>query len=152
MEHGFAHGGWCPRGRRAEDGVIAAQYQLVETPSRRYAQRTAWNVRDTDATVVFSSTQVPTGGTALTLAIARRLGKPHLILSSATTAHSPGEYQRLVEDAAERVLAFVQELRVGRLNVAGPRASQEPDVAEFAARVLYEAFAGPRGASARQAL
>lgn len=121
--------------------MIPAQYQLVETPSRRYVQRTAWNVRDADATVVFSSTHEPTGGTALTLSIARRLGKPHLHLWCAATALSPVEYQRTVREAAVRLLAFAQQLQVGRLNVAGPRASQEPDVAEFAGCVLCAAFA-----------
>jgi hypothetical protein len=52
--HGFAHGGWCPKGRLALDGVLGGQYQLRETPSARYLQRTEWNVRDTDATVVFT--------------------------------------------------------------------------------------------------
>nr|NIR98506.1 hypothetical protein [Gammaproteobacteria bacterium]NIV21191.1 hypothetical protein [Gammaproteobacteria bacterium] len=45
---GVPCGGWCPAGRRAEDGVIPARYPLHETPSSDYAQRTAWNVRDSD--------------------------------------------------------------------------------------------------------
>ena len=39
-------GGWCPRGRIAEDGCIRRRYRLLETPSAGYAQRTEWNVRD----------------------------------------------------------------------------------------------------------
>jgi predicted Rossmann-fold nucleotide-binding protein len=54
IEHGIPHGGWCPRGRIAEDGPIPLCYSLRETPSRRYAQRTEWNVRDSHATVVFT--------------------------------------------------------------------------------------------------
>ena len=50
LEFGIEHGGWCPRGRRAEDGVIDERYGLTETPSHRYDQRTRWNVRDSDAT------------------------------------------------------------------------------------------------------
>ena len=56
IEFGLAHGGWCPRGRLAEDGPIDERYDLTETPSRRYNQRTEWNIRDSDATVVFSIT------------------------------------------------------------------------------------------------
>ncbi|MEX0610513.1 MAG: putative molybdenum carrier protein, partial [Pirellulales bacterium] len=52
LEHEIAHGGWCPRGRLAEDGPIAPRYNLQETPSRKYSQRTEWNVRDSDATVI----------------------------------------------------------------------------------------------------
>ena len=61
---------------------IDERYELTETPSHRYDQRTEWNVRDSDATVVFSIAREVTGGTALTLAIAERLGKPCLHLAS----------------------------------------------------------------------
>jgi hypothetical protein len=30
---GIEHGGWCPRGRRAEDGIIPARYEQRETDS-----------------------------------------------------------------------------------------------------------------------
>jgi hypothetical protein len=49
---GLAHGGWCPQGRRAEDGAIPERYHFRETPSSRYAVRTAWNVCDSDGTLV----------------------------------------------------------------------------------------------------
>ncbi len=54
IDHGIPHGGWCPRGRKCEDGTIADCYKLNETPSAEYPQRTEWNVRDSDGTVVFS--------------------------------------------------------------------------------------------------
>lgn len=76
IKHGFAHGGWCPRGRQAEDGSLPDRYDLRETPSRKYAQRTEWNVRDSDATAVFSIAADPHGGTRLTLVLAERLDKP----------------------------------------------------------------------------
>lgn len=50
LENNIAHGGWCPRGRKSEDGSIGQHYHLVETPSSGYLQRTEWNVRDSDAT------------------------------------------------------------------------------------------------------
>jgi hypothetical protein len=49
---GLPCGGWCPRGRRAEDGPIDPGYPLRETPGDDYAERTEWNVRDSDATLV----------------------------------------------------------------------------------------------------
>ena len=49
---GIAVGGWCPKGRLAEDGPLPDHYPLEETPSRRYRQRTQWNVRDSDGTLV----------------------------------------------------------------------------------------------------
>lgn len=81
IAHGLSHGGWCPRNRRAEDGVIPSQYLLQETPSTHYAQRTEWNVRDSDATLIFTIKPHVSGGTRLTLEIATRLGKPVLQLS-----------------------------------------------------------------------
>src|SRR5262245_64267849 len=54
IEHGFEHGGWCPLGRKAEDGAVPARYDLAETPTDRWEQRTEWNVRDSDGTVIRS--------------------------------------------------------------------------------------------------
>ena len=133
IEFGLAHGGWCPRGRLAEDGAIDEQYQLIATPSRRYNQRTEWNIRDSDATVVFSILREVTGGTALTLTLARRLGKPCLHLASDDVSATGA-------DPADELLAFLAEHHVGRLNVAGPRASQEPLVAAFVRGVLVAAL------------
>jgi hypothetical protein len=81
LEHGFPHGGWCPQGRLAEDGTIDHCYRLKETPSPTYAQRTEWNVRDSDGTVIFTLTRELAGGSLLTADFARRLGKPLLHLS-----------------------------------------------------------------------
>jgi hypothetical protein len=133
IKHGLAYGGWCPRGRLAEDGPIDRCYELQETTSRRYAERTEWNVRDSDATVVFTITPVVSGGTALTIDLATRLGKPWLHLSrdngSATAEH------------ACRLLDFLAEHDVKQLNIAGPRASQEPEIAAFVCDVLEAALA-----------
>src|ERR1044072_8003346 len=52
--HGIPHGGWCPRGRLAEDGTLQTHYELKETPGALYSQRTDWNVRDSDGTVIFT--------------------------------------------------------------------------------------------------
>jgi hypothetical protein len=131
IEHDIPHAGWCPRGRPAEDGAIPRQYRLAETPLRKYSQRTEWNVRDSDATVVFSISPNPAGGTALTLAVARRLEKPclHLCRDAASVTNS-----------AARLLSFLDEHGVRRLNIAGPRASQELDVAAFVRDVLHVAL------------
>lgn len=127
IAHGLAHSGWCPCGRQAEDGPLPERYELRETPSRKYAQRTEWNVRDSDATVVFSIAANPQGGTRLTLAIAERLGKPVLHLSRAGST---------AESAAAALSVFLTKHSVTILNIAGPRASQEPEIAEFVHDVL----------------
>jgi putative molybdenum carrier protein len=131
IEHGLSHGGWCPRHRRAEDGVIPPEYLLQETPSGHYAQRTQWNVRESDATVVFSIGPKVKGGTRLTLELAVQLGKPALHLSRANAD---------IEMAGTILRAFLEEHQVHTLNVAGPRASQEAEIAAFVRSVLQHAF------------
>ncbi len=71
------HGGWCPKGRRAEDGVIPAKYLLQESKSASYTVRTEANVRDSDATVVFTLGRA-TGGSLKTLEFCQKHKKPYL--------------------------------------------------------------------------
>jgi hypothetical protein len=123
------HGGWCPRGRRAEDGAILVRYRLTETPSRDYRQRTHWNVRDSDGTLIVSGARVLTGGSALTARIAQRLGRPWLHVH-------PGA------DAPRAIRDFLERHRVRTLNVAGPRASRDPAIYGYVIEVLMSAF-GP---------
>ena len=123
------HGGWCPQGRRAEDGRIADAYHLQETSGRGYRVRTEWNVRDSDATVIFSMAGNLTGGSLLTRGLARRWQRPCLHLSREKT-----------RDPAGKLLEFLEESGARILNVAGPRASSEPDVAGFVAAVLDTAL------------
>lgn len=124
---GIPCGGWCPRGRRAEDGTIPARYPLAETPDTRYPQRTAWNVRDSDATLVIHAGP-PRGGTALTLRLARRKGKPVLDLD-------------LDGDPDPSVLkAWMAGSGVRVLNVAGPRETESPGIGDRAARLLDAAL------------
>ena len=129
IAHGIHHGGWCPRGRLAEDGTIPACYQLSETPSPDYAQRTGWNVRDSDGTVIFSIAPVLTGGSKQTAELARQYGKPCLHLA----------LERDAKAAAGKLLDFLAERDIKVLNVAGPRQSQEPEVAAFTRDTLEKA-------------
>lgn len=131
IKNGIPHAGWCPRQRRAEDGVIPARYSLRETPSTHYSNRTARNIRDSDGTVVFSIKATITGGTRLTFELAKRLGKPVLHLSRDEAEAAA---------AGEKLRAFVEENRIRTLNVAGPRASQEPGIGAFVHDALFAAF------------
>lgn len=126
LASGTPVGGWCPRGRRAEDGPILPQYPLCETPSPVYAQRTAWNVQEGDATLILTLGP-PTGGTALTIAEAKRLGRP-LRLVRLDEAPDP-----------EATRAWLDAHGIRMLNVAGPRASEQPGI-YAAARTFMEAL------------
>lgn len=113
LELGLSCAGWCPRGRLAEDGPIDQKYPLRETPSSDYPQRTEWNVRDSDGTLVLAW-GAPTGGTALTIALARRIRKPCLVVD---LKKNP---------AREIIAAWIDAHSIAVLNVAGPRESTAP--------------------------
>jgi hypothetical protein len=123
IAHEMAHGGWCPRGRRAEDGRIAPHYCLRETPSRDYQQRTRWNVRDSDGTLIFSRAAALSGGSAYTARCSERLGKPWFHVH-------PGA------DTVESIATLLQQHRIRTLNIAGPRASTDPGIYEYVLAVL----------------
>lgn len=129
IRHDIPHGGWCPMGRRAEDGRISTQYLLTETPSANYLQRTEWNVRDSDGTLIFTLDARLTGGSLKTAVFAEKHGKPCLHV------HPGLSYQ-----IAAEVLRFVADNGIRTPNVAGTRGSKEPYVGKFVEKVLEEAF------------
>ena len=123
LKLGVPAGGWCPKGRKAEDGQLPLRYPLRETPSEEYRQRTEWNIRDSDGTLVLTR-GVPTEGTAYTIEVARKLGKPCLVLD---LTEAPNE--SAVKDWAD-------EHKVRVLNVAGPRESKCPGIHKQASQFL----------------
>ncbi|HXE58804.1 MAG TPA: putative molybdenum carrier protein [Gemmatimonadales bacterium] len=134
-ELGLPCGGWCPAGRRAEDGPLPERYPLRETPAAQPAQRTAWNVRDSDATLVLAR-GAPGGGTALALLWGMRLGRPTLVVdlgTAADTSEARHWLRQLVAGAGGRPL---------RLNVAGPREREAPGVYHEARRFLLALLRG----------
>src|SRR4051812_7853330 len=86
LQRHIPHGGWCPKGRLAEDGGIPPRYQLRETPGPDSIQRTEWNVRDSDGTVIFSIKELLSGGSKQTARLVARHRKPCLHLSKESYA------------------------------------------------------------------
>ena len=124
---GLACGGWCPKGRKAEDGRLDERYPLKEAPTEDYAQRTTWNVRDSDGTLILTRGE-PTGGTAQTVDDAVWLRKPSLIVDLAQAA-----------DPAV-VREWLAQHRIRVLNVAGPRESKDPGIYREASQFLQWLF------------
>lgn len=124
--NGVRHGGWCPKGRRGEDGPVPDQYELKETPSTSYLQRTEWNVRDSDATVIFTLNDKLEGGSRRTAEFAERLSRPCL---------------HMRPEVHPKFLArFLERHAVVTLNVAGSRQSSAAGIAEFVSRCLSAAI------------
>ena len=129
LELGIPCSGWCPKGRLAEDGPIPERYPLEETTLPVYPQRTEWNVRDSDGTLVLTigTALAPGGsGTALTIQLARRQKKPCLIVN--LNDHP----------AIERVRRWCLANRIRILNVAGPRESENRGIYSKAVEFLRQ--------------
>lgn len=125
---GIEHGGWCPRGRLAEDGKIPDHYQLVETASPEYWVRTQQNVIDSDGTLILYRREL-SGGTELTHRFAHKHARPCLLVD---LDHSP---------SPDEVREWIGTNEVAILNVAGPRESSAPGTALQAQRFLEQVLA-----------
>ncbi|HZT80256.1 MAG TPA: putative molybdenum carrier protein [Gemmataceae bacterium] len=125
LDLGLPCGGWCPKGRRAEDGPIPAKYPLHEAPTEHYPQRTALNVRDSDGTLILTAGE-PDRGTALTRELAERYGRPLLVVDLDG------------QPSAQAVREWGRASGVAVLNVAGPRESSRPGIHDRAAAFLRE--------------
>lgn len=129
IAHGIPHGGWCPKGRKTEVGVADERYLLRETPSSNYLERTEWNVRDSDATVIFTMTEELSGGSKRTAEFAEKLGKP---------------WFHFKPRADPKYLArFLARHSVAVMNVAGSRESGAVGIGELVARALDQALVIP---------
>ena len=126
LEKNVPCGGWCPAGRKAEDGTIPESYPVRELKAGGYSERTIKNVQDSDGTVIIYFGQL-SGGTEETLRYCLNEKKPYLLLDGLDA--STGR-------AAQRILEFLRLLPGGILNFAGPRASSEPGAYEYTTRVV----------------
>jgi hypothetical protein len=138
---GVPHGGWCPKGRKAEDTPIPAKYQLDETRSANYLYRNEQNVMDTDATLVFTLGRAGRGSLR-TLEYAHGHEKPWLHID-------------VDEVPRERAVVAIVEWLQGRdggdhdeyvaippkecvLNVAGSRESKADGIQELVAAIMVD--------------
>lgn len=127
LKNNIPCGGWCPKGRRAEDGPIPSRYPLQETDSKNYAERTRRNVRDSDGTLIITRGK-PTGGTALTIEFSEALHRPVKVIDLDA------------ETGVEDIRQWIESDSIGVLNIAGPRASQDQHIHDDALRTLGELF------------
>ena len=124
-------GGWCPRGRWAEDGPIPESYPLRECDSEVPAVRTELNVIDSDGTLIITC-EGPKDGTPLTLECAQKHGRPYLVLSL---------------DEHPDVDAFwkwITHNQIKVLNIAGPRESFAPGSVYKPAYGIISELVAPR--------
>lgn len=127
IETGLPVGGYCPKGRLAEDGTVPDIYPLVELTKGGYSARTEKNVIESDGTLILNVGKV-TGGTKLTLECARKHNKPCLVVQLDNTMKA---------DSARH---WIASNNIGVLNVAGPRESKCPGLHAIALKFLQQVF------------
>lgn len=125
LELGIPSGGWCPKGRKAEDGPIDPRYPLKETNSSEYGERTEKNVKDSDGTLILTWGD-PTGGTAFTIQMAEKHKKPYLVIDLSKNMDPPD------------VAYWIKAQGLALLNVAGPRESKAPGINKRANAFLHQ--------------
>jgi hypothetical protein len=130
--------GWCPDGGWAEDypqgpGLLNHYPHLIETPSSTPKQRTAWNVRDSHATLILlggiALTESP--GTQFTHEMASLVFmKPYFKFDIASLWQT-----RSVQDWLDCLITVLGTNSL-ILNIAGPRESESPGIYAEARTIL----------------
>lgn len=134
------HGGYCPAGRRSENGPIPDQYQLVETDKRDYSVRTELNVVNSDGTLILYRDKL-SGGTELTFRLTKKHKRSCLAIDL-TTINS-GLPEDSSDALARKVISWLESENIGVLNVAGPRESSSPGIAKAAEQFLISVLRPP---------
>lgn len=124
LKAGFPIGGYCPKGRSAEDGAIPEQYPMIEMETPEPYYRTEKNVIESDGTLILDKGEL-TEGTRLTHDFTVKYGKPSLIVQLAAA-------EILTPD---HVIRWLDGQYISILNIAGPRQSKFPE------GIYSEAFA-----------
>jgi hypothetical protein len=124
---GIPHGGYCPRGRLAEDGAVPFKYDLTETASAGYPDRTLRNIAEADGTIVFIESMASAGpGSRLTINTALKVRRPVLTI----------EMSQSRKVAASRIRSWLRRYKIETLNVAGSRESKSPGLEEAVKELL----------------
>jgi len=115
IKSGIPIGGYCPRGRLAEDGTIPDTYPMIELESVEPYYRTEQNVIHSDGTLILNK-GILSAGTKLTHTSTINYGKPCLIIQL--------DSNKIVEPA--HVIRWIGGHLINILNIAGPRESKYP--------------------------
>ncbi len=131
LSRGIEIGGFVPKGRLAEDGRILDKYpNLAETETDDPAERTEHNVTHADATLIFSHGQ-PIGGSGYAAECARLYEKPLMHVDFTDTP---------IKTAAAVAAEWIAFNSIEILNIAGPRASEDPAIYDSTSAFLKILF------------
>jgi len=116
-------GGFCPKGRKSEDGMIPEKYPLIETATEEYSERTRLNIKEADATFVLIDRQADKG-TLLTIELCKTHNKKLM----------EADLSGRVDD--KQVVQWILNNKITILNIAGSRETSSPGIYEKAYRML----------------
>jgi hypothetical protein len=133
LAQGIPCGGWCPKGRRSEDGTIPAKYPLKETSSAEYHVRTRKNILSSDGTLIIVKDNLMDRGTQLTQYLCKKLVKPCFVASGDSLDEKNEFFEWLINN------------QIRALNVAGCREGSQPGIYTRALEVLEFLFLSQAG-------
>jgi hypothetical protein len=124
---GVLLGGWVPRGRLDEFGTIDPKYpNLREAESDDPAVRTFLNVRDSDGTLMISRGPL-LGGSCHAIKSAHQLFRPLCLIDLSTDS---------LPKCIEKAVYWIHYNKIQRLNVGGPRESEDPEIYGYSVQLM----------------
>lgn len=130
IKFGIPHGGWIAKGRKNENGRLSDKYQLQEKPAASRVSHAEQNVLDSDGTLIISHGKL-TGGSEFVRKMAMHYERPWLHI----------DLNRIITfKAARKIRLWIKNHKIEALNVAGPRASKDPEIYRDTVEILETAF------------
>jgi len=128
IELDVAHGGWAPKGRKAEDGQVPEVYQLDECSRGGYPYRTRLNVYEADCTLIFTHGK-PMSGSRLTVDCCIQYGRTYMTI----------DLDKVVDDRIiDLIVRMVKHGDFEIINVAGSRESKAPGIQQQVKEIMIK--------------
>lgn len=127
LNNGLNCGGWCPLGRKSEDGIISEKYPLLETKTSKYSERTKLNVQISDGTLLIFD-KIFDKGSTLTKNLAIEYLKSLFL------------YDLSANIEISEIKKWMHSNKINVLNIAGPRESNSIGIYLKTYKLLSEIF------------
>lgn len=127
VKHEIPHGGWCPTGLLTSEEAPDPEFKLKEAESEDLIETIGLNVRDADATLVFTLAAKATGPAQKAVSAAKKQKKPVL------------HVHRGILGVSEKIVAFLDKHYIRRLHVTGLSETDEPGLGDWATMELEKA-------------
>lgn len=115
IDNNFECGGYCPKGRKCEKGIIPFKYPLTELETEDYLERTRKNILESDGTIIVKDEVDLQQGTLNTIKFCKQFSKPFLIYD---VINDPVNYEMFQD--------WLKQNKIKILNVAGNRSGESP--------------------------